>query len=139
MSYLVVKLDKQLNILEALELSTHGLATQKAHEFIDAGFCARITDKPVDPVAWFQEIKNYPPVRSGPKPDARGESEVASNVQLDTPPLTSRIRIKYGNNPGDLVRMPKPVAYEEFRGKESLSSKVILTLPQKRRVMIRHG
>jgi hypothetical protein len=132
MSFLVIRLDQRFNILEALELSTHGLATQKAHEFIDEGFCARVVDKPLNPVAWFQELKDHPPVRPGPKPlmlEAQGHIAAppdALSMGLPTPlPLTSKVRIKHGNNPGDLVRMSKPVTYQEFRGE--------------RRVTIKHG
>lgn len=131
MSFLVVKLDRKLNILEAVEFSTHGLATQKAHDLIDAGFCARIVDKPVDPVKWFQELKQVPlmleePLRqkhselSGPL-DLRESGLVVQPGDICAP-LTPRVR---------LVSHRTPV--------KTISSREIQIPPEKRRVIIRHG
>jgi hypothetical protein len=92
MSFLVIQLDKQLRIINALELSTHGLAMQRAHEFIDAGFCARVVDKPIDPVAWFQKLKEAPLIL-----EAREHISTpleASSMSLPTlPPLISKVRL----------------------------------------------
>jgi hypothetical protein len=147
MSYLVVKLDKQLNILEALELSTHGLATQRAHEFIDAGFCARVVDKPLDPIAWFQEMRDSLPARPGPKPlmlEAQGHTSTppeAVSMGLPTPlPLTSRVHIKRHQIP---VRSIKYVTKENPCGCPEegfhLTDCSVPFIPQQRRVIIRHG
>jgi hypothetical protein len=125
MSFLVVKLDQQLNVLEALELSTHGLATQRAHELIDDGFCARIVDKPLDPVKWFQELKQAPLMLEGDKRvEVTQTDDAEHDISASTSALslTSRVR---------LVSHRTPV--------KAISSRETQILPEKRRVIIRHG
>ena len=98
MSWLAVKLDQKLHVLEAEERSTHGYATQLAQRWIDDGHRAAVVPKELntDVVEWFRQIKE--------------SRELGFLPEYGKVPNGSR-------KPGDGCRTPGRMIYPAFGGK----------------------
>lgn len=102
MSSLLIKLDNHLHVLDMIECSTPGLASQKAREYIDEGYQAKIVPKEShqDAVKWFQQIKqqealgDITPILEGVD-QVQSQPDKGESVSVEScPPLISRIKIK---------------------------------------------